>query len=84
MLRLIRPGQTYYLTIDYEVLCVDCALGEELIRVREDLAVEVNRDRLLVRRGEAEVEVFAGEVRHHINALAEVAARLVDLNSQER
>jgi hypothetical protein len=24
--RLIRPGQTYYLTIEQEVLCEDCAL----------------------------------------------------------
>jgi hypothetical protein len=49
--RLIRPGQTYYLTIEYEVLCADCALDEGSIRVREDLAVEVKRDRLLVQRG---------------------------------
>jgi hypothetical protein len=53
--RLIRPGRTYYLTIEQEVLCADCALDEGIIRVREDLAVEVRRDRLVVRRGEAEV-----------------------------
>jgi hypothetical protein len=40
-----------YLTIEFEVLCEDCALSEGLIRVREDPAVEVKRDRLLVRRG---------------------------------
>jgi hypothetical protein len=39
--RLIRPGQIYYLTIEHEVLCADCALDEGVIRVREDLAVEV-------------------------------------------
>jgi hypothetical protein len=26
--RLIRPGQTYYLTIEHELLCADCALDE--------------------------------------------------------
>jgi hypothetical protein len=24
--RLIRPGQAFYLTIEHEVLCADCAL----------------------------------------------------------
>ena len=76
--RLIRPGDTYYLTIEQEVLCADCALVEGVIRVRENLAVEVKRDRLVVRRGKAEVEVFPGEIRHLVNALAEAAARLVD------
>jgi len=28
--------------------------------MREDLAVEVKRDRLVVRHGQAEVEVFSG------------------------
>ena len=53
--RLIRPGQTYYLTIDGTVLCEDCALTDHIIRVREDLVIEVKRERLLIRRGEAEV-----------------------------
>jgi hypothetical protein len=48
--RLIRPGQTYYLTIENTVLCTDCALSEGVIRVRDDLAVEVKRDRLLIGR----------------------------------
>jgi len=75
--RLIRPGQTYYLNIENMVLCADCALVEEIIRVRDELAVEVKRDRLLVRRGKAEVEVFPGEIRHLVNALTEPAeARL--------
>ena len=26
--RLIRPGQIYYLTIEHQVLCADCALVE--------------------------------------------------------
>jgi hypothetical protein len=68
--RLIRPGQIYHLTIDFEVLCEDCALSEGVIRVREDLAVEVKSDRLLVRRGEAAVEVFPGDIRRLVNALA--------------
>ena len=76
--RLIRPGQTYYLTLEQEVLCADCALGEGLIRVRDDLAVEVKSDRLVVRRGKAEVEVFPSEIRHLVNALVEAAASLVD------
>jgi hypothetical protein len=81
--RLIRPEQPYYLTSEYEVLCADCALDESVIRVREDLAVEVKSDRLLVRRGEAEVEVFPGEIRYVVNALAEAAVRLVDQKAQE-
>ncbi len=32
-LRLIHPGQTYYLTIEHEVLCADCVLDEEIIRL---------------------------------------------------
>ena len=67
--RLVRPGQTYYLTIEHEVLCADCALVEGVIRVRDDLAVEVKRDRLMVQRGKAQVEVFPGEIRHLVNAL---------------
>jgi hypothetical protein len=35
--RLIRPGQTYHLIIEFEVLCEDCALSEGVIRLREDL-----------------------------------------------
>jgi hypothetical protein len=81
--RLIRPGQTYYLTIEQEVLCADCALDEGVIRVREDLALEVKRDRLVVRRGQAKVEVLPGEVRHLLNALAEAAGSLLDLIAQE-
>jgi hypothetical protein len=61
--RLIRPGQTYYLTIEHEVLCVDCALDEGVIHVRDDLTIAVKRDRLLVRRGEAGMEVLPGAHR---------------------
>ena len=80
--RLTRPGQTYYLNSEYEVLCADCALDEGPIRVREDLAAEIKRDRALVRRGKAEVEVFPGEIRHLVHALAEAAARGVDQKGQ--
>jgi len=52
-----------------------------VIRVREGLAVEVNRDRLLIQRGTAEVEVFPAKVRHLVKALAEAAVGLMD---QER
>ena len=52
--------------------------SREVIRVREDLAVEVKCDRLVVRRGQAVVEVFPGEIRHLVNALAE-AGRLVNM-----
>ena len=52
--RLIRPGQTYYLTIEGIVHCEDCALSEDVIRVREDLAVEVKRDRPAIFSGIAD------------------------------
>ena len=74
--RLIRPGQTYYLTIEGIVHCEDCALSEGVIRVGEDLAIEIRRDRLLIQRGKAEVEVFPGEIRHLVSALVEVETRL--------
>lgn len=51
----------------------DCAFSEGVIWVRDDLAVEVKRDRLLIQRGKAEVQVFPGEIRHLVNALAEGA-----------
>ena len=73
--RLIRPGQTYYLTMEQEVLCADCALDEGVIHVREDLVVDVKRDRVVVRRGEAEVEVLPHEIRHLVNALAEAGGK---------
>jgi hypothetical protein len=78
--RLIRPGQTYYLPWNkrYYARAVPWSTPSSrgVIRVREDLAVEVKRDRLVVQRGEAEVEVLPGEIRHLVNALAEGAARL--------
>ena len=40
--------------------CEDCALSKGVIRVRDDLAVEIKCDRLLVQLGKAEVEVFPG------------------------
>ena len=76
--RLIRPDQPYYLTIENTVLCGDCVLFDGVIRVRDDLSVELKRDRPLIQRGRAQVEVFPGEIRHLANALAEAAVRLVD------
>ena len=55
--------------------CEGCALSEGVIQMREDLAVEVRRDRLLIQRGQAEVEVFPGEIRHLLSALADGGAR---------
>jgi hypothetical protein len=52
-----------------------------VIRVREDLAVEVKRDWLLVRRGEVAVEVFPGEIRHLVKALAEAGRPGLNLDS---
>lgn len=46
--RLIRTGQTYSLALEDGVLCAASALVEEILRVREDLAVEVKHNRLLV------------------------------------
>ena len=37
--RLIRPGQTYYLTVGQAILCEDCITGHDTIRVTGDLAV---------------------------------------------
>lgn len=58
------------------MLCADCVLNEGLIRVRDGLAVEVKPDRLVVKRGNDEVEALPGEVRHLVNALVEGAERL--------
>jgi hypothetical protein len=71
------------MTVDFEVLCEDCALSQDVIRVREDLAFEAKQDRVVIQRGEAEVEVFPNEIRHLANALAEAAARLVGLDIKE-
>ena len=53
--RLVRPGKTCYLTIEEILHCEDCALSQGMIRVREDLTVEVKSDRLQLQRGKAEV-----------------------------
>ncbi len=52
--RLVRPGQTYHMTVDFEVRCEDCALSQDVIRVGEELVVEVKSDRLAIRPGKAE------------------------------
>jgi hypothetical protein len=67
--RLIRPGQTYYLTIEGIVHCEDCALSQGTIRVREDLIVEVRRDLPVLQPGTTQVEDCPLEVRHLVNAL---------------
>jgi len=54
-----------------------------LIRARDDLAVEAKRDRLLIQRGKAEVEVFPNEIRRLVNALAETTERLMDPEAQK-
>lgn len=43
--------------------------------VRDALAVEVKRDRLLVRRGHGEVEVYPREARHLVNTLVKGVVR---------
>ena len=55
--RLIWPGQTYFLTIGQAILCEGCIRTADAIRVTEDLAVVVEAGRLVVRRGDATVEV---------------------------
>jgi hypothetical protein len=74
--RLICPGQTYYLTMKYEVLCADCALdapammpsSRGVIRVGDDLAVEVKRDW----QGRPDAAWARAEAHHLILALTEV------------
>ena len=65
--RLIRPGQTYYLTIGQAILCEDCFGEADEIRVTDDLAVVVADGRLLMRRGIAAVEVSPSEAGHPRN-----------------
>ena len=77
--RPIRPGQIYHLPIEFEVLCADRALSEDVIPVRDDLPVEAKRDRLLVQRGNVEVEVFAGEIRYRVAAVVDATAELAEV-----
>jgi hypothetical protein len=65
------------------VLCPDCAETAEAIRLAGGLTVEVQGDRLLVRRGGSAVEVLPHEVRHLVDARVEEAARLVERRTQE-
>jgi hypothetical protein len=51
--RLIRPGQTYFLTIEQAVVCLDCVRGLDDIRLDGGLTVEVGGGWLLVWRGSA-------------------------------
>jgi hypothetical protein len=81
--RLICPGQTYFLTIEQAVVCPDCLRTADAIRLAGGLTVEVGEDWLMVRRGDAVVGVFPGEVRHLVDALVEAAARLVNRRTRE-
>ena len=78
MLRFVRPGQTYYLTIGQAILCEGCIRTTDAIRVTDDLAVVVEDGRLVVRRGDSTVEVHPHEVRRLVDALVEGAGKLVD------
>ena len=81
--RLISPGQRYFLTMELAALCPDCAETADAIRLSDGLTVEVEQDRVLVRRGTAVVEVFPHEVRHLVDALVEAGARVVDRQTRE-
>jgi hypothetical protein len=80
--RLIRPSQTYFLTVGQAILCEGCLEVADAIRVTDDLAVAIEDGRLLVRRGDATVEVFASEVQHLVDALVEAATRVVNQQHQ--
>jgi hypothetical protein len=69
---LIRPGRTYHLTIESEVLCEGCVLSEAVIRTRDDPAA-VSRDRQLIQRGKAGLEMSPGDTLHLVSALADAA-----------
>jgi hypothetical protein len=49
--RLIRPGQTHFVTIEEAVLCPGWIKAEDAIRLAGGLMVEVGADRALVRGG---------------------------------
>jgi hypothetical protein len=66
--RLVRPGQTYYLTVGQAILCEDCITGHDTIRVTDDLAVLTEDEWLPVRNGGSAIEVPSGEVRHLVEA----------------
>ena len=79
--RLIRPGQTYHLTMGQAILCEGCITAPDAIRVTDGLAVVIEDRMLRVRRGDARVEVVLGDVRHPVDVLVEAATRLVDRQS---
>ena len=70
--------------MELAALCPDCARTADAIRLAGGLTVEVQEDRLLVRRGSAVVEVLPREVRHLVDALVEAAARLEDEKTREK
>jgi hypothetical protein len=79
--------------MELAALCPDCARTADAIRLSGGLmTVEVQENRLLVRRGSAAVEVFPREVRHTsaplsaglVDALVEAAARLALVGCTQR
>jgi hypothetical protein len=66
---LIRPAQAYFLTTEQAVVCPDCVWEADAIRLADGLTLEIEKDRLLVRRGDDVVEVLPREVRHVVDAL---------------
>ena len=81
---LIQPGQTLYLTVGQAILCEGCIGAADAIRVADDLAIAEEDGRLLVRRGEAAVEVLPREVRRLVDALVEGAGKLVSRQSSRQ
>ena len=55
---LIQPGQRYYLTIGQAAIFAGRIQTTDAIRVTDELAVVDEEGRLLVRRGDATVEVL--------------------------
>jgi hypothetical protein len=81
--RVVLPGQTHYLTSKNIVHCEGCALSRSMSCVRDDPAIDVKRDRLLSKRGEAEIAVSPGELLHPASALPEAALRASGERAQE-
>ena len=73
-----EPGETYYLTVGQGILCEPCLGTSDAIRVTDDLAVVVEGERLLIRRGASTVAVLTREARHLVEASVERVTRVVD------
>jgi hypothetical protein len=77
-LLLIHPGQTFFLITGNAMLCGDCIRDKDAIRVTKDLLVVIDRDLLVLRRGDVSHAVLPGEVRHLVDALVEGKEKLAD------